>query len=141
MGGIDIDPGSTPEANACIKSTTFYSSDDNGLERPWAGRVWMNPPYATPLVGLFCQRLVEHLHRGEVTDALVLVNNATETGWFRTLADVASARCDPEGRVRFWHPQKDAATPLQGQTVLYFGIDLARFQAEFEPFGVVWVKP
>jgi hypothetical protein len=101
------------------------------------GRVWLNPPYAYPLIGQFCTRLIQSLAGGEVAEAIVLANNATETPWFQTLASAASAFCFPRGRIKFWHPGKGLATPLQGQTIIYSGNRVAEFRNEFSKFGVV----
>lgn len=137
MGDIDLDPGSTAEANEVIGATMFYGEADDGLSKPWQGRVWMNPPYARPLIDNFCAKLTEEYAAGNVTQACVLVNNATETGWFHTLLEVASAVCFHRQRIRFWHPRKESATPLQGQTILYFGENLEAFRSEFLRFGFV----
>ena len=136
MGSFDVDPASSFEANKVVKSGNFYTAETDGLSQEWWGRVWMNPPYAGELIGKFTSKLCEHFNAGDVAEAIVLVNNATETGWFQEMAAIASAICFPKGRVKFWHPERESA-PLQGQAVLYLGERPRAFKTAFANFGFV----
>jgi phage N-6-adenine-methyltransferase len=134
MDSIDLDPASSEEANAVVKAATFFTAEQDGLKQTWKGAVWLNPPFAGELIGRFAQKLVDS---EQVTQAVVLVNNATETRWFQLLLTKAACLCLPAGRVKFWHPRKDSAMPLQGQAILYFGPHKGKFHAQFKHFGAV----
>jgi ParB family chromosome partitioning protein len=137
LGKIDLDPASTALANEVIQADRFYTLEDSGLRHKWSGRVWMNPPYASNLIGKFTAKLTEHYLNGSIEAAIALVNNATETEWFQPMADAAAAICFPNGRVHFWGPNGEAGAPLQGQAVLYLGSDVDVFRAAFEDFGLI----
>jgi phage N-6-adenine-methyltransferase len=137
MGGFDLDPASSEIANARVQASQIFTAEDNGLLQRWPiGRIWMNPPYAQPLIGKFALRFADEIRRG--SQGIVLVNNATETQWFQTLASAASAICLPSSRIRFVSPNgKVGGTPLQGQAIFYAGPDAVRFWDEFIAFGTV----
>ena len=141
MGGIDCDPASSAIANERVRATAIWTAEDDGRERVWGERVWMNPPYAQPLVADFCEALAVRFERGEVKQACVLVNNGTETAWFHRLLSVASAVCFPRTRVRFLSPSGEPGAPLQGQACLYLGDNREAFTTHFRAFGVVLVAP
>lgn len=135
MGRIDLDPASNPIANEHVKASTYYSIDDDGLTKEWSGNVWMNPPYEGKLIVQFIEKLNAEFVAGRVSEAVVLVNNATETKWFQALARHASAACFPQSRIKFWYPGKTEAAPLQGQAFLYLGANSRAFIAVFQSFG------
>ena len=135
MGEIDLDPASTEQANQVVGANLIYTAEDNGLTKDWTGKVWLNPPYAGELISLFCNKIASHFEAGEVTESIILVNNATETGWFNTLISSASAVVFPRSRVKFYAPDGTLAAPLQGQTVVYMGNSPDIFLEHFKPFG------
>ena len=133
MGGIDLDPATSEVAQDVVKATTYYTAEANGLDKPWSGRVWMNPPYASELIGQFVDKLVSELPN--IEQAIVLVNNATETEWFNKLVDKAAMVCFPKSRVKFYMPDGKTGAPLQGQAILYFGDNASAFSNEFRNKG------
>lgn len=136
MGTIDLDPATTPTANKIVQADHIFTEADNGLAQAWFGNVWMNPPYAQPAISEFSAKAVEAYLSGDITQACILVNNATETRWWQAMGRVATAICFPAGRIKFWHPDK-TSTPLQGQAVIYFGDNTDQFDKQFANFGIV----
>jgi ParB family chromosome partitioning protein len=138
MGSIDTDPASCEVANANVKAVKFFTKEDDGLRQTWEGNVWMNPPYAQPLMSQFAEAVSAKFERGEIAQAVILVNNATETQWFQRMAGAASAVCFPKSRVRFLDPQGNPGAPLQGQAIIYMGADPEAFRGEFEKYGATF---
>lgn len=137
LGNIELDPASSGEADAVVRARRYYTIESDGLSQEWSGHVWMNPPYASDLVGKFTKKLCRHYDANDVPSAVVLVNNATETVWFQELASRASAICFPERRVKFWGPGGGTGAPLQGQAVIYLGSNVAVFRDRFGRFGLI----
>lgn len=137
MGGIDLDPASSEAANRTVQADRIFTAENDGLAQDWpTGRIWMNPPYAQPLIGQFADKLAAEVGRG--SQAVVLVNNGTETGWFQRMGAACSAICFPKSRIKFLDPQGNpSGAPLQGQAIIYCGPDADAFEREFESFGLV----
>ena len=138
MGEIELDPATNETAQAQIKANCYFTKDDNGLERAWAGNVWMNPPYSYPKVERFIDKLISEFNQGNVPEAIVLVNNSSDTKWFHKLIDRFPA-CFTRGRVQFWHPDHKSFATRQGQTFFYLGPDWKAevFKEAFSKFGTV----
>ena len=138
MGRIDVDPASSHIANTTVKANTYYTESNNGLTKEWNGNVWMNPPYAQPLISQFVEKLIEKFLSGEVKKACVLVNNATDTTWFHSIVRISSAICFTKGRVRFIDMNGNPGAPLQGQAIIYIGkTDAYKFCQSFSEIGFV----
>jgi hypothetical protein len=135
MGQIDLDPASSEIANRVVGAVQYFTKQDDGLLQEWRGRIFMNPPYAGALIKAFAAKFAEHAHAGDITEAVVLVNNATETEWFERFVGVASAIVFPRSRVRFLDVNGEPGAPLQGQAVIYLGSNPDTFLAAFARFG------
>lgn len=138
MGGIDLDPASSAIANKTVKAKKFYTCQDDGLTKEWSGRVWLNPPYAQPWIAKFAAKMSESVASGVVSQAIVLVNNATETEWWQKVAAVSAAVCFPKTRIRFLDQEGNPGAPLQGQSVIYCGKKAETFCTVFSDFGKCW---
>ena len=135
MGNIDLDPASSVLANEIIKVDKYYTIDNNGLNHEWKGKVWLNPPYAGELIPLFIDKLKFHVLNGDIEEAIVLVNNATETNWFKALVTLSSAIIFPTSRIKFHMPDGTTGSPLQGQALVYIGKNTEKFFNVFRKFG------
>lgn len=133
MGSIDTDPASNDIANKIVKAEKYYTIETNGLAHDWTGNVWMNPPYSSDLISKFVEKLKEQ--RVNYNQAIILVNNATETQWFYEIVKIASAVCFPKSRVKFYMPDGKTGAPLQGQAVLYVGNNTEKFISAFGGIG------
>jgi len=136
LGKIRLDPASSEIANGTVKATTFFTAADDGLSKKWPiGSIWMNPPYAQPLMSQFADKFADEIMKGST--GIALVNNATETKWFQRIAAVCSAICFPLTRIRFLDPDGNPGAPLQGQAIVYCGQDTDMFISAFSQYGLV----
>lgn len=140
MDKIDLDPASNTMAQENIMADKYYTVNDNGLEQDWSGRVWLNPPYTARVINKFIDKTVQHFLSGEITEAIVLTNNNTDTSWFHNAAKTASAICFTAGRINFLKRDGSTSSPTNGQSFFYFGKNLNKFIEEFSKHGLCMVK-
>lgn len=100
LGGaksFDLDPASSID-RPWSTAWHHYTKDDNGLVRPWFGRVWLNPPYGRS-IGLWLARMAAH-DRG-----VALIFARTETDAFtRYVWQAAAGLLFIRGRLDFLGP-------------------------------------
>jgi transcriptional regulator with XRE-family HTH domain len=140
MRGIDVDPASNATANQIIKALTYYDIESNGLDKPWYGRVWLNPPYGRDNDGgsnqaIWSHRLLEQYRAGITKEAVLLVNANTGTKWFQPFYDYLI--CFTNHRIKFYTSDGTPNQPTQDNALIYLGPQQDRFIEIFEQFGVV----
>lgn len=140
LGGIDLDPASSKVAQKIVRATEWFDIKSNGLLHNWNGRVWLNPPYAQPLIGRFVSKLMEQLAASNVMAAIMLTHNYTDTSWFHEAAELTNAICFTRGRIKFVDAGGNESAPTQGQSFFYYGPDIELFREKFLAIGFV-VRP
>lgn len=130
LGEIDLDPCSNPQRS--VPATNHYTQEDDGLSRPWFGRVYMNPPYGREI-----KAWVNYLHSqwtmGQITEAIALVPARTDTEWFRVLEPFP--RCFIYGRLAFSDGGNNAPFPSMA---VYLGDRVDVFKSAFREIGGVY---
>ena len=142
MGEIDLDPFTSVKANEIVRASHVMTLERSAFEHSWkvckAARVFMNPPYSAGLCGRAIDRFLNQYEAKAFVEAIVLVNNATDTRWFAALVDRCAAICFTDHRISFWNAdRKNVSGNTRGQAFFYFGKRLDRFRTEFEKHGFV----
>lgn len=94
LGAFDLDPCS-PINRPWPTAGQHYTSQDNGLQQPWHGRVWCNPPFGREAIK-WLRRMAEH------GNGIALIPARTETAMFyETVWRAADAVLFIQGRPHF----------------------------------------
>ena len=132
LGSVDLDPCWHPESP--VEASTTYTEADDGLSKPWSGRVYLNPPYGR-VINSWIEKLVESYRQGRVSEAIVLVPARVDTAWFQRLD--AFPRCFISGRLTFSNASSPAPFP---SAVIYLGPNIDLFHRVFDSVGEIFVK-
>ena len=82
FGPFDLDVAASAENTKC---SAFYDIESDGLNQPWRGSVWCNPPYKDLIKWVSkAYNEVHGLRRCE--SACLLLPAQTSTAWFHDLA-------------------------------------------------------
>jgi hypothetical protein len=108
LGTFDLDPCGAPGHGTAREVWTPETVGD-GLSMPWAGRVWLNPPYGRTM-GDWVERLADHGH------GTALLFARTDTGVFqRHVFPRATALLFVERRIRFAVPENRRSLGDRGE--------------------------
>lgn len=106
FGKFDLDPCATAE-NA--KAPRFFTKDENGLDKTWFGRVWMNPPYGRT-IGDWMRKAYQEAKNGNAEIVVCLVPSRTDTAWWHDYAARGYVRFI-RGRLKFGNAKTSAPFP------------------------------
>jgi phage N-6-adenine-methyltransferase len=131
-GTIDLDPASCFEANRTVKAKRIFTEQENGLTKKWFGKIFCNPPYSTPLIGQFCEKVVSEYEEDNFNEAIYLIKEGATNAWFRPLRRFLTGYIDKRVKFVDGTTGKVCESPRSGHCLVYFGDRKESFVAEME---------
>lgn len=131
---FDLDPASPVDGSDCVPAGARYTRLDDGLKKPWFGRVWLNPPFG-PDTAFWIRRMIDHDH------GVALVFSRTDAAWCQEAMARASATLFLAGRIEFVpgaenrHKRQRAGA---GTVMFAFGEDCAEALVRLADKGVLF---
>lgn len=146
-GKIDLDPATCEAAQKIVGAKRYFTLADNGLTKPWQGKIFLNPPYGKSAEfsqKVWTRYLLDELDNGNVQEAILLVKTSTGDAWFQELWKYPI--CFVDHRILFYGPQavtKKEGKPVKGwfsNVIVYLapkldGKRLAKFCDVFSQIG------
>ncbi len=107
LGEFDLDPCASI-VRPWPTAKNHYTVEDDGLVKPWEGRIWCNPPYGNS-TGRWLARMAEH------GNGIALIFARIETGnFFRYIWPKAYGIMFLKGRLIFYHTDGTKPTNSAG---------------------------
>lgn len=99
MGSITLDPASNDFAQQTVRAEYYYTKECSGLENPWWGNVFCNPPYGRTQRA-FINRAIALYNKGKIDQAIFLLNRSGGA-WYLEVKDQCNAVCEVSKRIAF----------------------------------------
>jgi ParB family chromosome partitioning protein len=142
MGHIDLDPASCELANTIVGADYIYT--EAGLEKPWYGNVFLNPPGGRGQAVMWWKKLLNEWSSGRVKQAVFVgftleLLQTTQRDDCTSILDYAF--CVPAKRLRFLKPVNGVLepgdSPTHANVICYLGDNESEFDLYFSPIGQV----
>ena len=132
---FDLDPCS-PGADHWVPADRVFTEIDNGLEQPWSGRVFMNPPFGGRNGHVpWLQKFLDH------GNGIAIVRAYTSSGWWHDNMFRADAILFPRGKTKFIRPDGTIGkAPGHGVVLVGMGVECVR-ALHLSKLGMVWDLP
>jgi len=135
-GTIDLDPCSNSLVSPHIPALVHYTEEMNGLNLPWFGKVFVNPPYSRRELRPFVEKAINEAKAKKEIEIVLLVPARTDTQW-HTLLDPYS-RCYIKGRLKFHNPKNNGNSAPFPSALFYLGDRDREFESYFSRIGKVF---
>lgn len=110
LGPFDLDPCAAPPPRPWLTATHHFDSFNyDGLQEPWFGRVWLNPPYDDKVTKFWMKKMSTH------ASGIALLFARTDVAfWHDWIWPVADSVLFLKGRLYFYRPDGIQATKNSG---------------------------
>lgn len=116
---FDLDPCSPnpPSPYCSVPTLRSYTVVDDGLQQPWSGLVFMNPPFGGRNGHVpWLEKFLRHGH------GIAIVRAYTSSAWFHDHAVKADTKLFPRGKTKFIRPDGSIGkAPGHGVVLLGMG--------------------
>ena len=117
LGSFDLDPATSLQRGRQL-APRFFTTEQDGLQAEWFGRVWLNPPYSD--IRPWVKRMTEH------NNGILLCFSRTEAVWFQELIEHCGAVFCLRRRTQFRRPGGNKQACPMGTVLFPFGSDNVR---------------
>ena len=139
FGKIDLDPASSIKANETVNASNIFTIGQNGLKQDWYGKVFLNPPFSSPMLSNFLKKAVKEYESGRVEEMIILTNSGTDTKWSKIITDKSTVAFTI-GRISFVRPNgSSVGSTSRGQMYCYMGPNKQKFIDELLKTGKFWI--
>ena len=120
FGTFDLDPcsGTRNRRKASVRARKHYVMDDNGLDLPWRGKVFVNCPYGRQ-IGLWTAKAKSEVEKTNAQVVVGLVPVRTDTTWWHRDIVGSGSVIFLRGRLRFGN--SDQSAPFPSALVIWGG--------------------
>jgi hypothetical protein len=136
LGEIDLNPCIGRHTGAEIPATVQLGPEDDGLSRPWHGRVGLTPPHGH-MIRYWIEKLCKEYQVGRTTETVVIVPARTDDDWWQAITEWAAAVCFIAWKYRQSEREHRSAQPL---VAFYLGENAPVFYRAFASLGSVWAR-
>jgi hypothetical protein len=130
--GFDLDPCS-PGPGHWVPADKIYTKEDDGLSQPWAGTVFMNPPFGGRNGHVpWLRKFFDH------KNGIAVVRAYTSAGWWHDNMHRAEMICFPRGKTKFIRPDGSIGKS-PGHGIVLIGMGAACCGALWRSrLGMIW---
>jgi len=148
MGDIDLDPASSKRAQSGddqqqkgVGAKKFFDYYDNGLNKEWEGRIFLNPPFGQ--WPQWCSKVIAEIDSKRVKELFMIVPDwaISNQTFFDTDFLYRMYFCLLRSRVQYWG-KKNFTDAAAWKTIFFYYVPNGdKFKQEMADFGVVYDPP